>query len=130
VINNGVWRVSPTKPDESGVQADPRGPRRGTGIVLPPGSYVVHVALGLVSATRAATLEIRNRSRVRCVAGRRSAHRGPGRHQQIPPDFIRALGQPVRAAERASLVPNFATGDVAVAGRHYHIISNSAMPIR
>src|SRR3954447_10290947 len=52
VINNGlVWRVFAEKPDENGTFRLIREERGATpNIVLPPGNYVVHVALGLVSA--------------------------------------------------------------------------------
>ena len=55
VITNGlVWRVFADKPDETGTFKLIREERGATpNIVLPPGNYVVHVALGLVSATRA-----------------------------------------------------------------------------
>ena len=58
VIANGlVWRVFSDRPDETGTFKLIREERGATpNIVLPPGSYVVHVALGLVSAVRAVTL--------------------------------------------------------------------------
>src|SRR5258708_3126875 len=59
VINSGlVWRVFSDRPDETGTFKMIREERGATpNIVLPPGSYVVHVALGLVSAVRAVTLK-------------------------------------------------------------------------
>ena len=107
VINGGlVWRVFADKPDETGTFKLIREERGATpNIVLPPGSYVVHVALGLVSAVRAVTLKAGDRPRVLRASGRRPAHRRPRRHQQdsAEPDFVRDLqGQPVRGgAERA-----------------------------
>ena len=58
-INGGlVWRVFADKPDETGTFKLIREERGATpNIVLPPGNYVVHVALGLVSAVRAVTLK-------------------------------------------------------------------------
>ena len=101
VINSGlVWRVFADRPDESGTFKLIREERGATpNIVLPPGSYVVHVALGLVSAVRPVTLEVRDRPRILRAAGRRPAHRRPRRHQQdsAEPDLVRDLqGQPVR----------------------------------
>jgi len=57
VITSGlVWRVFSDRPDETGTFKLIREERGATpNIVLPPGSYVVHVALGLVSAVRAVT---------------------------------------------------------------------------
>src|SRR3954469_25434746 len=59
VINSGlVWRVFSDRPDESGTFKLVREDRGATpNIVLPPGGYVVHVALGLVSAVRPVTLK-------------------------------------------------------------------------
>src|SRR5436190_9800490 len=59
VISNGlVWRVFSDRPDESGTFKLIREDRGASpNIVLPPGSYVVHVAFGLVSAVRAVTLK-------------------------------------------------------------------------
>mgnify|MGYP003388163099 CR=1 FL=1 len=55
VINGGlVWRVFADKPDDTGTFKLLREERGATpNIVLPPGNYVVHVALGLVGAVRA-----------------------------------------------------------------------------
>jgi hypothetical protein len=48
-----VWRVFADKPDDTGTFKLIREERGATpNIVLPPGNYVVHVALGLVSAVR------------------------------------------------------------------------------
>ena len=59
VINGGlVWRVFADRPDETGTFKLIREDHGATpNIVLPPGSYVVHVALGLVSAVRPVTLK-------------------------------------------------------------------------
>ena len=59
VINGGlVWRVFADKPDDTGTFKLIREERGATpNIVLPPGNYVVHVALGLVSAVRAVSLK-------------------------------------------------------------------------
>ena len=57
-INSGiVWRVYSDKPDASGAFQLVREERGATpNIVLAPGGYVVHAALGLVSAVRPVTL--------------------------------------------------------------------------
>ena len=59
VINGGlVWRVFADKPDDTGTFKLIREERGATpNIVLPPGNYVIHVALGLVSAVRAVSLK-------------------------------------------------------------------------
>src|SRR3954467_7303515 len=58
-INGGlVWRVFADRPDETGAFKMLREDRGATpNIVLPPGNYVVHVSLGLVSAVRAVSLK-------------------------------------------------------------------------
>src|SRR3981189_2150851 len=59
VINSGlVWRVFSDRPDETGTFKLVREERGATpNIVLPPGNYVVNVALGLVSAGGAGSLK-------------------------------------------------------------------------
>ncbi len=59
VINSGlVWRVFSDRPDETGAFKLIREERGATpNIVLQPGSYVIHVTLGLVSAVRPVTLK-------------------------------------------------------------------------
>jgi len=59
VINSGlVWRVFSDRPDETGTFKMIREDHSPTpNIVLPPGNYVVHVVLGLVSAVRAVSLK-------------------------------------------------------------------------
>src|SRR6201995_2479217 len=58
-INGGlVWRIFADRPDETGTFKMIKEDRNATpNLVLPPGSYVVHVSLGLVSAVRAVTLK-------------------------------------------------------------------------
>ena len=53
-----VWRVFSDRPDETGNFKLIREDRSATpNIVLPPGGYVVHVTLGLVSAVKPVTLK-------------------------------------------------------------------------
>ncbi|MCX7318254.1 MAG: hypothetical protein NT113_01685, partial [Hyphomicrobiales bacterium] len=58
-INGGlVWRVYSDRPDETGAFKLLREDRSASpNIPLPAGSYVVHVALGLVSAVRPVTIK-------------------------------------------------------------------------
>src|SRR6476646_10116592 len=110
-INGGlVWRVFADKPDDTGTFKLIREERGATpNIVLPPGSYVVHVALGLVSAVRAVSLKAET-DRVAFVlpaGGLRIEGRvGSGK---IPPNqisFALYKGSQFETAERASLIPN------------------------
>jgi hypothetical protein len=130
VINNGlVWRVFADKPDETGVFKLIREERGATpNIVLPPGGYVVHVTMGLVSAVRPVTLksETDRESFVLPAGGLRIEGRvGSSR---IPPNqisFALYKGSQFDGGERASLVPNVAAGDVALLTEGtYYIISN------
>lgn len=130
VINNGlVWRVFADKPDETGIFKLIREERGATpNIVLPPGGYVVHVTMGLVSAVKPVTLkaETDRQSFVLPAGGLRIEGRvGTSR---IPPNqisFAIYKGSQFEGGDRASLVPNVAAGDVALLPEGtYNIISN------
>ena len=96
--------------------------------MLPPGNYVVHVALGLVSAVRAVSLKAET-DRVAFVlpAGGLRIEGRVG-SSKIPPNqisFALYKGSQFDGAERQSLVPNVAAGDVALLPEGtYYIISN------
>jgi hypothetical protein len=130
VINSGlVWRVFADKPDETGIFKLIREERGATpNIVLPPGGYVVHVTMGLVSAVRPVTLksEADRESFVLPAGGLRIEGRvGTSR---IPPNqisFALYKGSQFDGGDRASLMPNVAAGDVALLPEGtYYIISN------
>ncbi|WP_291860496.1 hypothetical protein [Bradyrhizobium sp.] len=130
VINSGlVWRVFADKPDETGIFKLIREDRGATpNIVLPPGGYVVHVTMGLVSAVRPVTLksETDRESFVLPAGGLRIEGRvGTSR---IPPNqisFALYKGSQFDGGDRAALVPNVAAGDVALLPEGtYYIISN------
>jgi len=131
-INNGlVWRVFADKPDETGVFKLIREDRGATpNIVLPPGNYVVHVTLGLVSAVRVVSLkaETDRQSFVLPAGGLRIEGRvGTSKIPQNQISFAIYKGSQFEAAdrERAALVPNVAAGDVALLPEGtYYIISN------
>jgi len=130
VINGGlVWRVFADKPDDTGTFKLIREERGATpNIVLPPGNYVVHVALGLVSAVRAVSLKAET-DRVAFVlpAGGLRIEGRVG-SSKIPPNqisFALYKGSQFEGAERQSLLPNVAAGDVALLPEGtYYIISN------
>jgi len=133
VISNGlVWRVFADKPDDTGTFKLIREERGATpNIVLPPGNYVVHVALGLVSAVRAVSLksETDRESFVLPAGGLRIE--GRVGTSKIPPNqisFALYKGSQFEGgagAERQSLVPNVPAGDVALLPEGtYYIISN------
>jgi hypothetical protein len=130
VINSGlVWRVFADKPDDNGTFKLIREERGATpNIVLPPGNYVVHVALGLVSAVRTVSLksETDRESFVLPAGGLRIEGRVGS--SKIPPNqisFAIYKGSQFDGSERTSLVPNVAAGDVALLPEGtYYIISN------
>lgn len=130
VINNGlVWRVFADRPDETGTFKLIREERGATpNIVLPPGGYVVHVTLGLVSAVRPVTLksETDRESFLLPAGGLRIEGRvGTSKIPQNQISFAIYKGSQFEVGERASLVPNVAAGDVALLPEGtYYIISN------
>jgi hypothetical protein len=130
VINNGlVWRVFADRPDETGTFKLIREERGATpNIVLPPGGYVVHVTMGLVSAVRPVTLksETDRESFLLPAGGLRIEGRvGTSKIPQNQISFAIYKGSQFEVGERASLVPNVAAGDVALLPEGtYYIISN------
>jgi hypothetical protein len=130
VINNGlVWRVFSDRPDETGTFKLIREERGATpNIVLPPGSYVVHVTLGLVSAVRPVTLkaETDRESFLLPAGGLRIEGRvGTSKIPQNQISFGIYKGSQFEVGERAALVPSVAAGDVVLVPEGtYYIISN------
>jgi hypothetical protein len=130
VIANGlVWRVFADRPDETGTFKLIREERGATpNIVLPPGGYVIHVTLGLVSAVRPVTLksETDRESFLLPAGGLRIEGRvGSSKIPQNQISFSIYKGSQFELGERASLVPNVAAGDVALLTEGtYYIVSN------
>ena len=129
-INGGlVWRVFSDRPDETGTFKLVREERGATpNIVLPPGGYVVHVTLGLVSAVRPVTLkaETDRESFLLPAGGLRIEGRvGSSKIPQNQISFAIYKGSQFEAAERAALLPSVAAGDVVMLPEGtYYIISN------
>jgi hypothetical protein len=129
-INGGlVWRIFADRPDDTGTFKMIREDRNPTpNVVLPPGNYVVHVALGLVSAVRSVTLkpETDRESFVLPAGGLRIEGRvGTSKIPQNQISFAIYKGSQFEGGERASLVPNVAAGDVVLLPEGtYYIISN------
>ena len=130
VINSGlVWRVFSDRPDETGTFKLIREERGATpNIVLQPGSYVVHVTLGLVSAVRPVTLkaETDRESFLLPAGGLRIEGRvGTSKIPQNQISFGIYKGSQFEVGERAALVPSVAAGDVVLVPEGtYYIISN------
>jgi hypothetical protein len=130
-IGNGlIWRIYSDRPDEStGTFKLIREDRTATpNIVLPPGSYVVHVTFGLVSAVRAVTLkaETDRESFVLPAGGLRIEGRvGSSKIPQNQISFAIYKGSQFELGERAPMVPNVAASDVALLPEGtYYIVSN------
>jgi hypothetical protein len=131
VISSGlVWRVFSDRPDETtGTFKLIREERGATpNIVLPPGSYVVHVTFGLVSAVRPVTLKAdTDREAFLLPAGglRIEGRVGASKIPQNQIAFSIYKGSQFEVGERAPLVPTVAAGDVVLLPEGtYYIISN------
>lgn len=129
-VNSGVvWRVYSDRPDASGAFQLVREDRTATpNIVLAPGGYVVHAALGLVSAVRPVT--VRNetlRESFDLPAGglRIEGRVGASKIPQGQITFSIFKGSQFEVGERAPLAQNVAAGDVMLVPEGtYYIISN------
>jgi hypothetical protein len=130
VIGSGlVWRVFSDRPDDTGTFKLIREDHGATpNIVLPPGGYVVHVALGLVSAVRPVTLksETDREAFVLPAGGLRIEGRvGASKIPQNQISFAIFKGSQFETSERAALLPSVAPGDVALLPEGtYYIVSN------
>jgi hypothetical protein len=124
-----VWRVFSDRPDETGTFKLIREDRGATpNIVLPPGSYVVHVALGLVSAVRPVTLksETDREAFVLPAGGLRIEGRvGTSKIPQNQISFAIYKGSQFETSERPALLPSVAPNDVALLPEGtYYIVSS------
>ena len=124
-----VWRVFSDRPDESGTFKLVREDHGANpNLVLPPGSYVVHVALGLVSAVRPITLkaETDRESFILPAGGLRMEGRVGA--TKIPSNqiaFSIYKGSQFETTQRAPIVPNVFPGDLVLLPEGtYYIVSN------
>jgi hypothetical protein len=124
-----VWRIFSDKADDTGNMKMIREDRSASpNIVLPPGNYVIHVALGLVSAVRPVTLkaETDRESFILPAGGLRIEGRvGTSKIPQNQISFAIYKGSQFEVGDRASLVPSVAAGDVVLLPEGtYYIVSN------
>jgi hypothetical protein len=124
-----VWRVYSDRPDASGTFQLLREERSATpNVVLPPGNYVVHAALGLVTAARPVTLRHDTAREIFDLpaGGLRIEGRvGTSRIPQGQITFSIYKGSQFEIGERAPLAQNVAAGDVVLVPEGvYYIISN------
>ncbi len=129
-VNSGVvWRVYSDKPDASGAFQLVREDRSATpNIVLAPGGYVVHAALGLVTAVRPVTLRnetVREQFELPAGGLRIEGRVGTTKIPQGQITFSIYKGSQFEVGERAPLAQNVAAGDVLLVPEGtYYIISN------
>lgn len=130
-INGGlVWRVFAGRPDETGAFKMIREDRGATpNIALPPGNYVVHVALGLVNAVRTLSLkaETDREAFVLPAGGLRMEGRvGTSKIPQNQIAFAIYKGSQFEAGDRRPpLLPSVVAGDVVLLPEGtYSIVSN------
>lgn len=129
-VNSGiVWRVYSDKPDASGAFQLIREDRNPTpNIVLAPGGYVVHAALGLVTAVRPVTLRndtVRESFELPAGGLRIEGRVGTSKIPQGQITFSIYKGSQFEIGERAPLAQNVAAGDVMLVPEGtYYIISN------
>ena len=129
-INGGlVWRVYSDRPDETGVFKLIREDRNpAPNIPLPPGSYVVHVSLGMVSAVRPVTLKNETDREAFLLPAGGLRIEGRVGTSKIPANQISFniyKGSQFESGDRASLVPNVAATDVVLLPEgSYYITSN------
>jgi hypothetical protein len=129
-VNSGlVWRVYSDKPDATGAFKLLKEERSATpSLVLPSGSYVVHVGLGLVSAVRPVTLrQDTDRESFDLPAGGLRIEGKVGT-SKIPPGqitFSIFKGSQFEGADREPIAQNVTAGDVLLVPEGtYYIISN------
>jgi hypothetical protein len=124
-----VWRVFSDRPDESGTFKLVREDHSANpNVVLPPGSYVIHVALGLVSAVRPVTLKAEtDRESFMLPAGglRMEGRVGASKIPSNQIAFSIYKGSQFETTERAPTVPNVFPGDLVLLPEGtYYIVSN------
>lgn len=124
-----IWRVYSAQPGANGQFQLMREDRNASpSISLPPGSYVVHVALGLVSAVRAVTLRAETiRESFDLPAGglRIEGRVGTSKIPQGQITFSIYKGSQFELGERTPLAQNVAAGDVMLVPEGtYYLVSN------
>jgi hypothetical protein len=124
-----IWRIYSDQPGPNGVFQLVREERSAAPTIsLPPGGYVVHVSLGLVSGVRAVTMRQENlRESFDLPAGglRIEGRVGTSKIPQGQISFSIYKGSQFELGERAPLAQNVASGDVMLVPEGiYYLVSN------
>ncbi len=124
-----VWRVYPDRPDPNGVFRvikEEKGAQPN--FVLPPGSYILHVAFGLASAAK--KVQVRadtTREIIDLAAGgvRFEGRVGDSRIQTAHISFDVFKGSQFDGGEKKAIVSDVKSGEVVVLPEGtYHVLSN------
>ena len=129
-IGGGLtWRVYGAKADANGnfkLVKEDKSPTPT--LVLPAGTYIVHVGFGLATAVKPVDLRGINRARRFRSAGRRAAHRRQGwrcAHSAGQISFDVYKGSQFEAGDRRPIAEHVMTSDVVVVPEGtYYIVSN------
>lgn len=130
VVPGGVhWRIYADKPDSSGALRLVREEKAATPeVVLPPGTYVVHCAIGMTGQTRRVTVyQDTTRETFELAAGglRIEGRVGTSPIPRSQVSFDIYKGSQFETTERAPLAQNVQAGSVVVLPQGiYYIISN------
>jgi hypothetical protein len=130
-INGGLhWRVYPSKPESSGAFRLIKEEKTPNPVfTLPPGNYVVHVAFGLASTTKAVQVRAGEPARelFEIPAGGLRIEGKVG-DVRIPPgqiSFDLYRGSQFEPGDRRPIIQSVQTGDVVLVPEGtYHIVSN------
>jgi len=129
-ITGGLdWRIYADQPDKTGrfnLIKEEKG--AAPTVVLPPGGYVVHVSLGLVSAARHVRLRAETVHEVFDIAAGGVRLEGRVGDARIPPSQISFdifPGSQFDPGEKRAIAAHLVTGDVVMVPEGtYHIVSN------
>jgi hypothetical protein len=121
--------VFPDRPDDTGTFKLLREEHSATpNIVLPPGNYVVHVSLGMVSAVRAVTLKAETDREAFLLPAGGLRIEGRVGTSKIPTNqisFAIYKGSQFETTERPPLLPSVTAGDVVLLPEGtYYIVSD------
>jgi len=124
-----VWRVYNEKPDQNGVFRLLREDRAASPVfLLPPGSYIIHVAFGLANAVKRVHLRsdtVRELFEIAAGGARFEGKVGDARIPVGQIHFDLYKGSQFELGEKRPIAENVASSDVVVLPEGlYHVVSN------